>query len=114
LTVDLSTFEDDSSEPLSTLEALSDMADTIEAIVLSLATGSERDAYLALADEYEACAESMPDGSVLKSPEQETQMLELAKRMENVIEGILRACPSHIRTLYGAVDEAIDAEMSRA
>ena len=114
MTVDLSTFEDDSSEPLSTLEALSDMADTIEAIVLSLAAGSERDAYLALADEYEAYADSMPEGSVLKSPEQDTKMLELAKRMENVLEAILQGCPSHIRTLYRAVDEAIDAEMSRA
>jgi hypothetical protein len=86
------------------------MADTIEAIVLSSATEQERDAYLALADEYEACADSVPDGSALKSPEQDTQMFELAKRMEDALEAILRACPSHIRTLYEAVQEAIDAE----
>jgi hypothetical protein len=114
LTADFTVFEDDNSEPLSTLEALNDIADTVEAIVLSLASGQERDAYLALADEYEACAESMPEGSSLKNPEQDTQTFELAKRMEDVLEVILRGCPAHIRTLHEAVHSAIDAEMSRA
>jgi hypothetical protein len=114
LTADLSVFEDAASEPLSTLEALSDIADTVETIVLSLATEQERDAYLALADEYDEYAESMPDGSVLKSPEQNTQMFELAKRMEDVFEAILRGCPSDIRTLHAAIHAAIDAEASRA
>jgi hypothetical protein len=113
LTADLSMFEDDNSEPLSALEALNDIADTVEAIILSLASEQERDAYLALADEYEACVDSMPEGAALKSPEQEPQTLELAKRMEDVIEAILRGCPAHIRTLHEAVHAAIDAEMSR-
>ena len=114
MTADLSIFEDATSEPLSTLEALSDIADTIETIVLNLATGQERDAYLALADEYDAYADTVPDGSVLRSPEQNAQIFELAKRMEDAFEAILRGCPGHIRTLHGAIDAAIDAEASRA
>jgi hypothetical protein len=114
LTADLSIFEDATSEPLSTLEALNDIADTIEAIVLSSAAGQERDAYLALVDEYEAYADTQPEGSVLRSAEQDAQILELAKRMEDVFEAILRGCPGHIRTLHGAVQAAIDAEASRA
>jgi len=114
LTTDPAIFEDDASEPLSTLEALNDIADTIEAIVLGLAAGQERDAYLALVDEYEAYADTLPEASVLRSAEQDVQILELAKRMEDVFEAILRGCPGHIRTLHGAIHAAIDAETSRA
>ena len=106
MTADLAIFEDAASEPLTTLEALSDIADTVEAIVLSLAAERERDAYLALADEYEACAES--------TPEQNTQLFELAKRMEEVFEAIVRGCPSDIRALHEAIHTAIDAETARA
>jgi hypothetical protein len=51
---------------------------------------------------------------LLKTPAQDSRMFELAKRMEDALEAILRACPSHILTLYEAVQEAIDAEMSSA
>ena len=46
-------LEEASPEALSTLEALDDIADTVESIVFSLAGAEERDAYLALADEYD-------------------------------------------------------------
>jgi hypothetical protein len=110
LTADLSIFEDAASEPVSTLEALNDIADTIEAVVLNLAAGPERDAYLALVDEYEVLADTLPDESALRSAEQNAQIFELAKRMEDIFEAILRGCPSHIRTLHGAAQAAIDAE----
>jgi len=114
LTADLSMFEDAASESISTLEALNDIADTVEAIVLNFAGEPERDAYLALADEYEAFAETLLDEPVLRSAEQNVQILELAQRMEDIFEAILRGCPSHIRALHEAVQEAIDAETSRA
>jgi hypothetical protein len=50
------------------------------------ATEQEWDAYLALADEYESCGDSVPDESVLKNPEQNPRLFELAKRMEDVFE----------------------------
>jgi hypothetical protein len=114
LTADLAIFEDAASEPVSTLEALNDIADTVEAIVLNLASGPEREAYLALVDEYEAIAETLPDDPVLRSAEQNVQILELAQRMEDIFEAILRGCPGDIRALHGAVHAAIDAETARA
>jgi PHD/YefM family antitoxin component YafN of YafNO toxin-antitoxin module len=114
LTADLAIFEDAASEPVSTLEALNDIADTVEAIVLSLAAGSERDAYLALVDEYEAFDDDLPEEPELRSAEQTARILELAKRLEDVFEAILRGCPSDIRALHAAVQTAIDAEASRA
>jgi hypothetical protein len=39
LTAELSIFEDTTSEPVSTLDALNDIAGTVDAIVLSLAAG---------------------------------------------------------------------------
>ena len=114
MTADLSIFEDATSEPVSTLEALNDIAGTTEMIVLSLAAGSERDAYLELVDEYEAFADTLPDEPELRSAEQNAQIFELAKRMEDIFETILRGCPGHIRTLHGAVHAAIDAETARA
>jgi hypothetical protein len=114
LTADLSIFEDATAEAVSTLEALNDIADTIEAIVLNLAAEPERDAYLALVDEYEAFADSLPDEPVLRSPEQNAEVFELAKRMEDIFEAILKGCPGHIRALHDAVQAAIDAEMPGA
>jgi hypothetical protein len=113
LTADLSIFEDATIEPVSTLEALTDMADTVEAIVLNLAAGPERDAYLALIDEYEAFADTLPDESGLRSSEQNVQILQLAKRTDEIFEAILRGCPGDIRALHGAVHAAIDAETAR-
>jgi hypothetical protein len=114
MTADLSIFEDSTSEPVSTLEALNEIADTVEAIVLNLAAGPERDAYLALVDEYEAFAGSLPDESLLRSEEQNAEVFELAKRMEDIFETILSGCPGDIRTLYEAVHAALDAETARA
>jgi hypothetical protein len=114
LTADLAIFEDAASEPVTTLEALTDIACTIEAIVLNFAAGPERDAYLALVDEYEALADTLADEPGLRSAEQNAGIFELAKRMEDVFEAILRGCPSHIRTLHEAVQAAIDAETSGA
>jgi hypothetical protein len=114
LTADLALFEDATSEPVSTLEALNDIADTVEAIVLNLAAGPERDTYLALVDEYEVLAETLPEESALRSAEQNAQIFELAKRLEDNFEAILSGCPGHIRTLHGAVQAAIDAETSGA
>jgi hypothetical protein len=114
LTADLSMFEDATSEPVSTLEALNDIAGTVEAIVLDFAAGPERDAYLALVDEYEALADTLADESGFKSGEQNAGIFELAKRMEDIFEAILKGCPAHIRTLHGSVQAAIDAETSGA
>ena len=47
MTAELSIFEEATCEPFSTLEALNDIADSIETIVLSLAAGQDREAYLA-------------------------------------------------------------------
>jgi hypothetical protein len=114
LTADFSMFEDAASEPVSTLEALNDIADTVEAIVLNVAAGPERDVYLALVDDYEALAETLPDESGLRSAEQNAKVFELAKRMEDIFEAILKGCPDHIRALHGAVQAAIEAEMPGA
>ncbi len=47
-------LEDAAIETLSTLEALDDITDTVEAIVLSFGAEPERDAYFAIADEFES------------------------------------------------------------
>jgi hypothetical protein len=70
--------------------------------------------YLALVDEYEVLADTLPDESALRNAEQNAQIFELAKRTEDLFEAILSGCPSHIRTLYRAVQATIDAEMSGA
>ena len=114
MTVDVAVDEDNASEPLSMLEALNDIADGIETVVLSFAAEQELDAYLALSEQYDAFAESVPDGPALRSSEQNAQIFELAKRMEDVFEAILQGCPSHIRTLYSAIHTAIDIEASSA
>ena len=46
-------LEDAAIEALSTLEALDDITDSVEALVLSYGGEQERDAYFALADEYQ-------------------------------------------------------------
>ena len=114
MTADRAIFEDTTSEPVSTLEALNDIADTVEAIVLNLAAGPERDAYLALVDEYEAFADTLPDESGLRTAEQNAEIFELATRMEDIFEAILNGCPSDIRALHSAIHASIGAETARA
>ncbi len=110
LSENLSNLEDDTSEVVSTLEALGDIADTVETIILSLGGAQERDAYLALADEYEAYAGTLPEEPALRSPEQGAWLLELEKLTEAAFKAMLQACPGHIRKLHGAVLAAVDAE----
>ncbi len=112
LTADLS-IDDATSETLSTLEALNDIADTVEAIVISFGGEQERDAYLALSDEYEDYAETLPDEAALRTPEQNAGLSELGKLREDAFEALLKECPAHIRTLYHAAGAAIDAEASK-
>ncbi|MGO9486253.1 MAG: hypothetical protein ACLPX9_16995 [Rhodomicrobium sp.] len=110
LSEDLSITEDATAEFLSTLEALDDIADGVEAIVLSLGGAQEREAYFAIAEEYEAYAEALLEETAPKSPEQDARLMDLEKRMESAFNTMLEACPEHIRKLHGAVRAAIDAE----
>ncbi len=112
MTADPSFFDD--TETLSTLEALNDIADTVETIVISFGREQERDAYLALAGEYDDYAETLPEAAAQRSPEQYAQLSGLGKLMEDAFEALLQGCPVHIRTVYDAVRTAIDAEASRA
>jgi hypothetical protein len=112
LTADLS-HDDATFETLSTLEALSDIADTVEVIVVSYGGEQERDAYLALADEYEDYAENLPPDSAHAAPEQIARLSELGKLKEDAFEAILKECPAHIRSLFHAAGAAIDAEASQ-
>ncbi|MGO9547408.1 MAG: hypothetical protein ACLPPF_21770 [Rhodomicrobium sp.] len=107
---DLSILEDATPDAVSNLEALDDIADNVEAIVLNHADTQERDGYLALTEEYEAYTDTLPEEPALRSPEQSSRLLELEKLMETAFEAILQACPDHIRELDGAVRAAIGAE----
>lgn len=107
---ELSILEDVTAETLSTLEALDDVADTVESVVLSLAGEEEREGYFALADEYEAYAETLADEQALRSPEENDRLLELEGLMEDAFKAILADCPEHIRKLHEAVRAAIAAE----
>jgi hypothetical protein len=114
LTADLSLLDDASTETLSTLEALNDIADTVETIVLGFSGEQERDAYLSRVDDYEDYAETLPDSAALRTPEQNAQLSALGKLTEDAFEALLQGCPAHIRSLYNAARTAIDAEASRA
>ena len=65
MTPDPSLFDDD-AETLSTLEALNDIADSVETIVIGFGGEEERNAYLALAGEYDDYAGSLPEGAATK------------------------------------------------
>ncbi len=112
MTADLS-LDDATSETLSTLDALNDIADTVEAIVISFGGKNEQDVYLALVDAYEDYAEILPDEAALRTPEQNARLSELGKLREDAFEVLLKECPAHIRTLYHAAGAAIDAEVSK-
>jgi hypothetical protein len=102
--------EDAAAEPLSVLEALDDIAGTVETIVLSFGGEQERDAYFALADEYGSYADTLLEETAQRDPEQNARLLDLEKRMETALNAILQACPGHIRKLHDAVRSAVDAE----
>jgi PHD/YefM family antitoxin component YafN of YafNO toxin-antitoxin module len=110
LTEDLSILEDATAEAVSTLEALDDIAGTVEAIVIGLGGAQERDAYLALADEYDAFADTLADEPELRTPEQSARLSEFEKLLEDAFLAILKGCPEHIRKLHDATRAAIAAE----
>ncbi len=62
---DLSILEDATPDAVSNLEALDDIADNVEAIVLNHADTQERDGYLALTEEYEAYTDTLPEEPAL-------------------------------------------------
>ena len=68
---------------------------------------------MALSDEYEDYAETLPDEAALRNPEQNARLSELGKLREDAFEALLKGCPAHIRTLYHAAGAAIDAELSK-
>jgi hypothetical protein len=109
LSEDLSITEEAAPEADSTLEALDDIAGDVETIVLNLGGAEEREAYLALADEYDSYVEGLAEPGV-RTPEQSARLLELEKQMEEAFRAILQECPEHIRKLHEAVRTAIDAE----
>jgi hypothetical protein len=113
LTADLSLLDDASTETLSTLEALNDIVDTVETIVLGFSGEQQRDAYLSRVEDYEDCAETLPDSTALRTPEQNARLSALGKLTEDAFEALLRGCPAHIRSLFDAVRTAMDAEASR-
>ena len=112
MTADPSLFDD--AETLSTLEALNDIADTVEAIVISFGGEQERNAYLAMSGEYDDYADTLPEGAATRTQEQNSRLSGLGKQTEDAFEALLQGCPVHIRSLYDAVRTAIDAEASRA
>jgi hypothetical protein len=114
LSEDLSIQEDSAPEAVSTLEALDDIADAVENIVLSLGGVEERDTYLALAEEYDSYAGSLAEVPGLKTPEQSARLLELEKQMEDAFRAVLLGCPEHIRKLHEAVRAAVVSEEADA
>ncbi len=103
-------LEDGSPESFSALEALDDIADIVETIVFSFVGEQERDAYLALADQYESYADSLPEEAVQRTPEENRRLMELAQLVSDAFKPMIQACPAHIRKVYDAVREALDAE----
>jgi arginyl-tRNA synthetase len=110
LSEDISILEDTTPEVPSTLEALDDIADIVESIALSLGGAEERDAYLALADEYDAYASELAEDPDLRSAEQNDRLQELEKLAEDAFRAVLKDCPEHIRKLHEAVRVAFDEE----
>jgi len=110
LNEDVVVIEDTAPEALSTLEALDDIAGTIEAIVVGMGGDEERDAYLALADEYESLADNLMGEAEQAEPEEIARLSDLETRMAEAFQTLLQACPAHIRNLHEAARAAIDAE----
>ncbi len=110
MTADPSLFDD--AETLSTLEALNDIAGTVETIVIGFAGEQEQDAYLALAGDYDDYTGTLPEGAATRAPEQNARLSGLGKQTEDAFEALLQGSPAHIRVLYDAVRIAIDAEAS--
>jgi hypothetical protein len=101
---------DDVHELHSILEALDDIAGTVEAIVLSFASEKEREAYLALVEDCGAYAETLHEEPAQRSPAQAAKLAELEGRMDGAFTAILAASPEHIRKLHDAIRAAFDAE----
>ena len=110
MTEDPTNLEDTNPELPSTLEALDDIADIVETMVLDFAGEQERDDYLTLADEHASYADTLPEEAARRTSEQNRRLLELEKSMEDAFKKILQACPAHIRRLHEAVHAAVDAE----
>jgi hypothetical protein len=110
VTDDPSIVDDANSEPLSTIEALDDIADAVETIVLNFAGEQERDAYLTLADEYQFYLDTLPDEPAQRTPEENERLLKLETLMADTFAPLLEACPAHIRRLHEAVRQALEAE----
>ncbi len=109
-TEELSTSDETAIEAVSTIEALDDIADAVEMIVLSFASEQERGAYLALADEYGSHAEKLLEEPGKKDLEQDSRLQELQEQMENSFKAMLQSAPEHIRALHDAARGAIEAE----
>jgi len=109
LTEDLSNIEDISLDSLSALEALEEVAGIVEALVLSSGGESERDAYIAAADEYEAYVEGLSEDAE-RTAEQASRISQLEAAITAALKPLLAASPEHIRNLYDAAHKAIEAE----
>ena len=112
LSQDLSILDDGDEAPegLSALEALDDIGDIVEAVVLGLGDAAERDAYLTLVDQYEEYADSVALEPADRTPEESVRLSELEERMIDAFDALLAGCPDHIRKLHEALRCAIDAE----
>jgi hypothetical protein len=109
LSEDLSIL-DDAPEGLSTLEALDDIGDIVEAVVLGLGGEAERDAYLTIADQYDEYADSVALEQADRTAEENARLSELEERTAAAFGALLQGCPDHIRKLHEALRGAIDAE----
>ena len=114
LSEDLSVVEDAAPEAVSTLEALDDVADAVETIILNLGGAQERDVYFALADEYDSYADTLAGAPELRSEGESARLSELENQMEEAFRAVLQGCPEHIRKLYEAVRAAIGSEEASA
>ncbi|MGA7325143.1 MAG: hypothetical protein WBX25_11805 [Rhodomicrobium sp.] len=79
---------------------------------LSLASQANkgRDAYLALAGQYESYAESLPEEAAQRTPEENRRLMELEQLVSDAFKPMMQACPAHIHKVHEAVREALDAE----
>ncbi|MGA7329176.1 MAG: hypothetical protein WBX25_32980 [Rhodomicrobium sp.] len=80
-----------------------------ETIVLSFVGEQERDAYLALAGQYESYAESLPEEAAQRTPEENRRLMEVAQLVSDAFRPMMQACPAHIHKVHEAVREALDA-----
>ncbi|HZV21388.1 MAG TPA: hypothetical protein VE986_07580 [Hyphomicrobiales bacterium] len=107
---DPASMDDDNLSLDSTIEALEEIADIVETIILGYAGEQRREAYLALADEYEAYANSLPEEESQRTPEENGRLKELTVLMTEAFRPLAEACPAHIRKVHEAVLAALDAE----